>query len=329
MDGRWTAEVNQPIEQGAFVRAVSVFNEPIAPETIAAIGNTPKRFVLIASSSCPWSHAVLLARAIKQLTVLPVVRAGGPRNEGYALIEPAPWLPGKARATKHVHQLYTMTDPHYTGRATVPVLWDTLHERIVSNASEQIVTALDAAPGPRDFTLRPAHLRNDINTLERALHDGLANAVYRAGLAQTQEAYRDAVDAVFNTLETMNERLANQRFLFADILTQSDLRLFATLVRFDTVYATHFRCTRRRLVEFPALWGYTRDLHSLPAISATVDIASILEGYYLNDGENNPHGIVAEAPRIDWHAPHTRASLGEAKVWQAGAGISSALSVLQ
>ena len=321
MEGRWIPEADRFIEDGAFVRETSAFDLDLDVEDIRTFPAEPGRFRLIASRSCPWSHRVLLVRAVKGLEhLVPMMIAGGPRIEGYALRDEESEEWSGIRHLRHVHQLYTFSSPGYSGRATVPVLWDTDRRRIVSNGSARIMRALDAATGVERYTLVPGHLVPEIDRLNRRIDEGLANAVYRAGLAQRQEAYDEAVSDVFTTLDKLEDRLSDRRYLFGSIVTESDWRLFPTLVRFDPVYATHFRCTRRRLQEYPNMWAYARDLWRWPGVSGTIDLTAILQGYYRNDGEHNPHGVVADAPVADWSADHDRARLGPAQVWSEETG---------
>ena len=324
IEGRWVDEAEQIIKDGAFVRETSTFDVDLAVESMRALDAEPGRFRLIVSLSCPWSHQTLLVRAAKGLDrSLPVAFAGGPRIQGYAIRdEESPGWSGVERL-RHVHQLYSLSDGRYIGRATVPLLWDTATRRIVSNGSARIVRAFDAVGGIDRCTLVPRHLAPGIDVLNRRIHERLANAVYRVGLAQRQETYDEAIDEVFATLDELEDRLAGRRYLFGSTVTESDWRLFPTLVRFDPVYATHFRCTRRRLVDYPNLWAYARDLWRWPGVAATVDFTAILEGYYLNDGDRNPHGIVAEAPSVDWSARHDRDRLGPAQVWFEATGPST------
>ncbi len=316
IEGRWVSKADRFIEKGAFVRETSTFGLDLDVGDIRAIAAEPGRFRLIASRSCPWSHRTLLVRAVKGLGhLLPVVFAEEPRTEGYALGngEAVEW--SGIPCLRHVHQLYTLSEPGYSGRATVPLLWDTARRQIVSNDSARIMRALDAVSGAERHTLVPGHLALQINRLNRRIHEGLANAVYRAGLAQRQDAYDHAVADVFETLDELEDRLTDRRYMFGAIVTETDWLLFPTLVRFDPVYATYFRCTRRLLREYPNLWAYARDLWRWPGVSGTIDLVSILRGYYLNDGEHNPYGIVAEAPATDWSAGHDRARLGPARFW--------------
>ena len=321
IEGKWVSEADRFIEEGAFVRETSAFELDPEAEDIRALAAEPGRFRLIASHSCPWSHRTLLVRTVKGLDhLLPVTFAGEPRTEGYALRSGGSTEWSGIPCLRHVHQLYTLSDPGYSGRATVPLLWDSARRRIVSNDSARIMRALDAVSGAARYTLVPGHLALRIDRLNRRIHDGLANAVYRAGLAQRQDVYDEAVADVFETLDELEDRLTDRRFLFGAIVTESDWLLFPTLVRFDPVYATHFRCTRRHLREYPNLWAYARDLRRWPGVSGTIDLTAILRGYYRNDGEHNPYGIVAEAPAADWSASQDRARLGPARVWIEGTG---------
>lgn len=315
IDGRWRAETRS-IDAGAFVRRFSVYGEPIEPQVIDAMAAEPGRFHLVASLSCPWSHRTMLVRAFKGLEPrIGLQIAGGQRVEGYPANGGRPWrVPGTTRDIVHLHELYALGDPGYTGGVTVPLLWDAHERRIVSNESAHIMRAFDAVAWTKravpDFTLVPNGKRAAIDSLNMQLHVKLSNAVYRAGMAQRQDAYDAAVDDVFATLDRLEARLARGRLLFGAVLTECDLRLFPTLVRFDAVYHTHFRCTRRRLVDYPNLWAYARDLFALPGVAATVDLDAIREGYYRNDGVHNPYRIVGAAPLVDWREPHGRGALG-------------------
>lgn len=318
IDGCWSEE-DRIIEEGAFKRQASRFGEAIRKEIARNLSAVPRRYYLIASLSCPWSHRTLLARTLKGLEELvPLQIAGGTRRQGYPVNGGDLWrVPGAAVEIEHVHELYRLSDPHYSGRATVPLLWDSVEQKILSNESRRILQFFDdvtASEDERAFTLRPSELSADIDALNGRLHDELANAVYRAGLARRQDRYEEAVSLVFGLLDELEQRLSDRRYLFGALLTESDLHLLPVLLRFDTVYHTYFRCCLRRLVEYPNLWAYSRDLYAWRGVAGTTDFRIIREGYYLNDGDNNPHGLVAVAPDIDWTAPHNRAALSEARL---------------
>lgn len=317
IEGRWTEE-DRVIRNGAYQRPSSRFDGVIGAATIAALRNEPGRFHLIASHSCGWSQRTLLVRHLKGLVAcVPMQIAGGARVQGYPVNDGAGWqVPGAGIEIVHLHQLYALGHPGYTGRVTVPVLWDSRERRIVSNESASIMRAFDAAPagqGP-DFTLVPGRLRDAIDAVNRRIYEGLSNAVYRAGFAEAQAAYDAAVADVFETLDWLETRLTGQRYLHGTVITESDWRLFPTLMRFDAVYHVLFRCCRRRLADYPALWAYSRDLYAWSGVADTVDFDILRAASYRNDRTNNPTGIVAVAPDTDWPAKHGREALGPAQI---------------
>jgi putative glutathione S-transferase len=208
-----------------------------------------------------------------------------------------------------LRDIYLRADPRASGRVTVPVLWDKAQGTIVSNESSEIIrmfnSAFDGLTGNRlDFY--PAPLRPVIDALNERIYDSVNNGVYKAGFATRQEPYDAAVHALFDTLDWLDARLAQQRFLTGSKVTEADWRLFTTLVRFDTVYHGHFKCNRRRLVDYANLWPYARDLYQWPGVAATVDLAHIARHYHYSHESINPHRIVPVGPDIDWTAPHGR-----------------------
>lgn len=316
IDGRWT-NADCTIVDGRFTRPASVFSAGL-DEVAGRLRAEPGRYHLIASMSCPWSHRTLLVRALKGLEgCVPVQIAGGARTEGYPVDGGAPWtVPGSGRRIRHMHELYALSDPDYSGRVTVPVLWDSYAGRIASNESAQIIRAFDAADAskPGAFTLVPPRLRDRIDTLNACVQADLSNAVYRTGFAQRQDAYDEALESVFATLDRLERRLGSGRYLFGQTITEADWRLFPTLVRFDAVYHGHFKCSRRRLVDLPNLWAYARDLRAWRGVAATVDLAAIRAGYYLHDRDINPFGIVPAAADANWSAAHGRERFGPARI---------------
>ena len=318
IDGSWMTE-DETIVNGAYIRPNSLLQRAQEAQVVDAMRSSPNRYWLIASHSCPWSHRATITHRIKGLEdLIPVHYAHGKRVQGYPLDGGESWqVPGTAKKYHHLHELYSLHDAQYSGQETVPVIWDSETHTIVSNESSDIIGAFDAVSPDNNlnFTLRPPQLRQEVDTINNWIYAGLNNAVYRAGFAQHQIEYRDAVTQVFETLDRLEHRLTTRRYLFGSVVTETDWRLFVSLVRFDAVYVTHFRCTRRRVIDYPALWAYTRDLWGWRGVSDTVDFDAILEGYYLNDGDHNPHGIVAEAPETDWSASHDRGELGPSQVW--------------
>lgn len=318
VDGQWTDE-DRIIANTRYVREASVFGEPLGAGRLAQLQAEPERFHLIASPSCQWSHRAVIARLLKGWSGrIPLTLAHGPRVEGYAVNGGYAWtVPGSGRSIRHLHQLYTISHPDYTGRATVPVLWDRREQRIVSNASARIFEALDqsvpSSAGPA-FHLGSARPDQEIKSLMDRIHAGLSNGVYRAGFAESQAAYDEAVTDVFETLDLLENRLGQRRYLGGSAVRVADWFLFTTLVRFDCVYHVLHRCCRRRLVDYPQLWAYARDLYSWRGIDSTVDFEAIRSASYANDTAANPFGIVAVAPDADWRRPHGREMFGPARV---------------
>lgn len=297
IDGKWDNDVDRFMVDGVFRREASALPSEISDAALQDLQSNPERFVLVASASCPWSHGAVIASVLcGHSDNLAVQWAGGPRIEGYGLLPDGPI--SASDKIRFVHQLYSMTDPAYTGRTTVPVLWDVENQKVLSNSSADIISTL--VQSGSGALLEPSSNERDVEALTQKIFDGLSNAVYRAGLAEKQNEYDDAVDTVFATMDCLETRLLDQPFLFGAEMTTADVRLFATLVRFDTAYATHFRCTRKRLVEYPSLWRFTRRIYQMPGIKETIDFNEIRYGYYVNDGSHNPHGIIGQQPIIDW-----------------------------
>jgi putative glutathione S-transferase len=241
----------------------------------------------------------------------------GPRRAGLALlpeVDASVTPDGRDPVTgvRFLAEAYRATDPDYDGRVTVPTLWDRKTQRVVSNEFLDLPRQLNtemAALGDPEVDLYPVGLREEIDAVSESLYHDVNNGVYKAGLATTQEAHDEAVDALFARLAWLEERLGTQRYLVGDRLTLADVALFPTLARFDAVYAVHFKCTRRRLVDHPNLWAYARDLYQHPGVAETVDLDHIMRHYYLTHPHLNPSGLVPEPPDAAWHAPHGREAL--------------------
>jgi glutathionyl-hydroquinone reductase len=292
--------LGRELSDGEFVRQQSAFRGRVDDDS------GPGRYHLYVALACPWSHRAVVVRRLEGLedelgiSYLHPYRdergwrfTGGPFTDdvcGYEFLE----------------QAYRDTDPGYDGRVSVPVLWDKQDGLIVSNESADIVRILDRWGDPR-VDLYPEPLRAEIDELGEWIYGDFQNAVYRAGFAQTQEAYDRAFASVFATLERIEALLGERRYLAGDAITLADWRLWPTLVRFDTVYHTHFRCNGRRLVDHPNLWGYTRELYQLPGVADTVAMDQIREHYYTTHDELNPKRIVPRGPLdLDFSAPHGR-----------------------
>jgi putative glutathione S-transferase len=303
---------------GNFERSASQFRNWITPDGTTGPngsgGFTPDsgRYHLYVSLACPWAHRALIFRELKDLTGHIGVSVVHPDmlNAGWSFGADMPGATGDTLyGLDHAHQIYTRADPGYSGRVTVPILWDRQKETIVSNESSEIIrmfnSAFDALTGNTD-DYWPQELRHEIQRVNDRIYDTVNNGVYKAGFATSQSAYDAAVVPLFDSLDWLEERLATQRYLMGDALTEADWRLFTTLVRFDSVYHLHFKCNRARLVDYPNLWAYTRELFQRPRIAGTVNFAHIVRHYHFSHEIINPHRIIPINPVIDWDAPHLR-----------------------
>ena len=300
--------------RGAFVRPDSAFREHVTADGSSGYPAEAGRYHLYVSLACPWAHRTVIVRRLKLLEDVISLSVVDPiRDErGWAFTGAPGTDADDVNGFRFLAEAYHASDPDYHGRITVPVLWDRETRRIVNNESSEVIRMLNAEFGA--FTdvnlgLYPAGHRTEIDEVNARVYDGLNNAVYRAGFGRTQEAYDHAVHDVFATLDWLDERLTDHRYLVGPTMTEADWRTFTTLVRFDPVYVTHFRCDRRRIVDYPALSGYLRDLYTVPGVADTVDFDQIRRHYFLTHRELNPRGIVPIGPDIDLEAPHGRASL--------------------
>jgi len=296
------------------VRPDSSFRDHVTADGSSGYPAEAGRYHLYVSLACPWAHRTIIVRRLKRLEDAISLSIVDPiRDErGWAFTG----APGTDRddvnGFRFLAEAYRATDPGYDGRVTVPVLWDRVTGRIVNNESAEVIRMLNAefdAFGDADLDLYPAAHRDEIDEVNARVYDGLNNAVYRVGFGRTQEAYDHAVHDVFATLDWLEERLTGQRYLVGETATEADWRLFTTLVRFDPVYVTHFRCDRRRIIDYVALSGYLRDLYTTPGVAETVDFDQIRRHYFLTHRELNPRGILPIGPELDLEAPHGRASL--------------------
>jgi len=309
------------IEDGEFVRAVSGFRNWVTPDGEAGpsgkggFAAEPGRYHLYVSYACPWAHRTLIVRALKKLEDVISVSVVHP------LMPEESWVFGEyPGATEdhlyqsgYLYELYRKADPNFDGLVTVPVLWDKQRETIVNNESSEIIRMLNSGFDQfADATvdLYPEDLREAIDAINEPIYANVNNGVYRAGFARSQGAYERAFEKLFDTLDSLEARLAQQRYLVGDRITEADWRLFTTLVRFDPVYHGHFKTNKRRLVDYPNLWAYTRELYQLPGIAETVNMDHIKTHYYASHGWVNPSRIVPAGPEIDFDEPHGRETIG-------------------
>jgi putative glutathione S-transferase len=318
LDGAWIAD-DEGLRHagGRFVRPHSSFRNWVTatgapgPSGRGGFPAERGRYHLYVSHACPWAHRTAIFRVLKRLEDaigLSVThwRAG---EHGWTF-EPAPGvIADSVNGASYLYQVYQAANARYSGRVTVPVLWDKTLGTIVNNESSEIIRMLNSAfdaLGATADDYYPTRLREAIDAINDRVYASLNNGVYRAGFARTQAAYEEAVVPLFETLDWLEARLAQSRFLAGETLTEADWRLFTTLLRFDAVYVGHFKCNLRRLVDYPNLWDYTRALYQHPGIAATVNMAHIKRHYYESHQRVNPSGIVPVGPELDFEAPHTR-----------------------
>ncbi len=269
------------------------------------------RYHLYIARACPWAHRAMIFRALKGLEgMIDYSVVHWRMLENGWTFEPGPGVTkDKVNHTAFLHEVYTLAAPDYSGRVTVPVLWDKERATIVSNESAEIIRMLNSAfdgIGAAEGDYYPEPLRAEIDALNTRIYDTVNNGVYKAGFATSQAAYEEAVKPLFESLDWLEEILSHQRYLTGDQPTEADWRLFTTLLRFDPVYVGHFKCNLKRLSDYPALWSYTRELYQVPGIAETVDFAHIKGHYYESHRMINPTGIVPLGPVLDFAAPGTR-----------------------
>ena len=311
--GQFPAETSK---DGAFVRQKYQFRDRITADGSSGFPAERGRYHLYVSLACPWAHRAIIVRRLLGLEDVISMSVVDPiRDErGWAFREGNGHGPDPVYSFEFLSEPYLRTDPTFTGRVTVPCIWDRVTERLVSNNYPDITidfetqfTSFHRADAP---DLYPAALREEIDAVNAVVYEDVNNGVYRAGFATSQAKYEAAVMTLFARLDELETRLATQRYLLGAQFTEADLRLFTTLVRFDVVYVHHFKCNLRRLADYPNLWGYARDLYQHPGFGDTVDFDHIKRHYYMTHDQINPTRIVPLGPLVHWSAPHDRARLG-------------------
>ncbi|XP_063963618.1 glutathionyl-hydroquinone reductase YqjG-like [Lytechinus pictus] len=301
-------------KKGEFKRRASVFRNWITAdgEYQPELG----RYHLYVSLACPWAHRTLILRKLKGLEdaigVTVVDWFMGDKGWFFSDDKPKASL-DTVNNCKYLREVYEIASPDYSGRITVPVLWDKKNKTIVNNESSEIIRMLNkefntfsATKGQQELDLCPPDLLRDIDEVNSWIYENINNGVYRCGFATSQEAYDEAAVKLFAALDRAEEVLSKSRYLCGDRLTEADIRLFTTLVRFDTVYAHHFKCNKKRIVDYPNLWGFTRDIFQIPGVSETVDQEHIQKHYQVSHNSINPHRIVAIGPDLDFNSQHGR-----------------------
>lgn len=322
VDGVWHDHwYDTKASDGRFVRSVSQFRNWITadgsagPSGESGFKAEAGRYHLYVSLACPWAHRTLIFRALKKLenvisiSVVDYLMA----EEGWTFTGQHDATPDHLYGAKRLYEIYTRAATHYSGRVTVPVLWDKQKQTIVSNESAEIIRMLNTAFNDIDDTsldFYPEALRSEIDTLNDFIYPNINNGVYRAGFATTQTAYEEAYGNVFDALDKIETILSAQRYLTGRLQTEADWRLFTTLIRFDPVYVGHFKCNKARIADFPNISNYVRDLYQVPGVAGTVNFTHIKNHYYMSHKTINPTGVVPLGPQLNYNAPHDRTRFG-------------------
>jgi putative glutathione S-transferase len=321
VDGEWRDQwYDTKATGGRFKRDISRFRNWVTadgragPTGASGFEARPDRYHLYVSYACPWAHRTLIFRTLKGLEdmiPLSVVHWYMAEN-GWTFADGDGVIPDPIHDADYMYQVYQAADASYTGRVTVPVLWDKEKQTIVSNESADIIRMFNSAfdgIGATEGDFYPEPLREEIDEINARVYSTVNNGVYKAGFATSQDAYEEAVEPLFDSLEWLDGRLSTQRYLLGDAITEADWRLFTTLLRFDPVYVGHFKCNRRRIADFEHLWPYVRDLYQVPGVAETVHMDHIKSHYYGSHDTINPTRIVPVGPDIDYSEPHGRDAL--------------------
>jgi len=320
VDGVWQEDVSRT-KDGHFVRPTTRFRNWVTPNGSpgpsgeGGFAAEPGRYHLYVSLACPWAHRTLIFRKLKALENVVSLSVVSPDmlKDGWTFNVSEGSTGDAANGKNKLSEVYVLAEPRYTGRVSVPVLWDKKRKTIVNNESSEIIrmfnSAFDALTKVRTDFYPPA-MRPQIDRLNDLVYPNINNGVYRAGFATSQAAYEEAFRNVFDTLEEIEQILSQHRYLVGNDITEADWRLFCTLVRFDAVYYAHFKCNWRHIYEYPNLSNYLRDLYQVPGVAETVSIEQIKRHYYFSQRHVNPSGVVPVGPQLDFAAPHDRARFG-------------------
>jgi len=318
IEGKWADRwYDTEATKGRFVRTEAQFRNWITADGSAGPSGTggfkaeAGRYHLYVSLACPWAHRTLIFRKLKGLESMISVSVVNPLmvKNGWTFEPDEGVIADPLHHARYLHQVYTAAQPDYSGRVTVPLLWDKQQNKPVNNESAEIIRMLNSAfdgVGAKPGDYYPLALRTQIDELNSQIYDWVNNGVYKAGFATTQEAYEEAVFALFETLDELDQRLSQQRYLTGEQITEADWRLFTTLVRFDAVYHGHFKCNLKQIADYPHLAGYVRELYQWPGVAETVNMKHIKEHYYRSHATINPTGVVPAGPLLDFDSPHGR-----------------------
>ena len=318
IDGMWRDKWYDTKGDGKFKRQDAAFRSWITadgapgPDGEGGFKAEAGRYHLYVSLACPWAHRTLIVRELKGLQdIIPVsIVHWFMRENGWEFVPEDGATTDPVLGARYMHQIYTAAKPDYTGRVTIPVIWDKKTETIVTNESSEIIrmfnSAFDGVGADANVNISPEHLRSEIDAVNEPIYHAINNGVYKAGFATKQDAYEEAFDALFLQLDKVEDRLSRQRWLVGERMTEADIRLFTTLIRFDAVYFGHFKCNRQRIEDYPNLSNYVRDIYQMPEVRRTVDFLHIKNHYYHSHETVNPTRIIPKGPELDFDAPHDR-----------------------
>ena len=312
VDGKWQDKWYDTSKNGGkFERQASKFRDSISNSEDATFPVESGRYHLYVSLACPWAHRALIFRKLKELEAHIDVSVVHPEmlNEGWEFKDYPGSTGDKLYGFDYAHQIYTKAKPEITTRVTVPILWDKQTETIVNNESAEIIRIFNSGFNSltdNDDDYYPEALREEIDTINNMVYHDINNGVYKAGFATTQEAYEEAVTALFDSLNRVEERLRKQRYLVGEQITEADWRLFTTLIRFDAVYHGHFKCNKKQIADYPNIYGYMKELYQVPGIAETVNFDHIKRHYYYSHIMINPTQVIPVGPEQDLMAPHGR-----------------------
>lgn len=311
VDGQWTTEWTERDTSGKFNRMPTKFRNQITADASSGFPAVAGRYHLYVSLACPWAHRTLIMRKLKGLESAIDVSIVDPllTDQGWHFSSYPGAIPDSVNQAEYLQDIYRQAKADYTGRVTVPVLWDKQTQTIVNNESREIIRMFDTQFGAiaeSNLDLYPTELRDQIDQTIEAIYMPINNGVYRSGFATSQAAYEEAVTELFEALDHWESVLGQQRYLCGDRLTEADICMFTTLLRFDPVYHGHFKCNLKRIVDYPNLWNYLKDVYQFPGIQDTCNLDHIKRHYYASHTQINPTGIVPKGPLIDFSAPHDR-----------------------
>ena len=314
VEGEWKTERQWQNTDGRFVRSATSFRNWITADGSSGFPAEAGRYHLYVAWACPWAHRTAILRKLKGLEEAVGISAVGSfmGEDGWAFYDEPGVIPDAVNGAHYLREVYAKADPEYTGRVTTPVLFDRETETIVNNESREIVRMLDTEFGEfttTDADFCPGELHEEVDATIDAIYEPINNGVYRSGFATTQEAYEEAVTELFDTLDRWERVLGVWRYLCGDLITEADWCFFPTLVRFDAVYHGHIKCNLRRIVDYPNLWGYLRDLYGQPGVAETVNMDHIKKHYYRSHESINPTRVVPKGPLLNFTEPHERARL--------------------